>query len=266
MQYDNPNNEEMCQLLNATKLPYILMYKGSKGKVDEFQCGPGNFQVLIDAVNQYADSEEDLLTYSPVVAGVNLTVADTIVADTEKDAKVQKEENIQPADFNMELVESLRQQLGAANNEKEDLFDIMKADLDWHKEQIQKLNEEIKKQHDQYEGLLRARDMEINNITNASTEQQQRLDNEASSLRSQLDELSDTILDDEDRIQSLEEELTRQLQKSDAAALKAKQTIELEKQLAIYERERNSLRKLCVLAVKRVWRGAGSFLSRFRRK
>lgn len=41
MQYDNPNNEEMCQLLNATKLPYILMYKGSKGKVDEFQCGPG---------------------------------------------------------------------------------------------------------------------------------------------------------------------------------------------------------------------------------
>lgn len=41
MQYDNPNNEEMCQLLNATKLPYILIYKGSKGKVDEFQCGPG---------------------------------------------------------------------------------------------------------------------------------------------------------------------------------------------------------------------------------
>ena len=26
MQYDNPANEEMCKLLNATQLPYILIY------------------------------------------------------------------------------------------------------------------------------------------------------------------------------------------------------------------------------------------------
>ena len=52
MQFDDPNNEEMCRLLNATKLPYISMYKkGSKGKVANFQCGPSKFQMLLGVVN-----------------------------------------------------------------------------------------------------------------------------------------------------------------------------------------------------------------------
>lgn len=55
MRFDDPNNEEMCKFLNATNFPYILMYKGSKGKLKEFQCGPSKFQMLIDAVNDYAD-------------------------------------------------------------------------------------------------------------------------------------------------------------------------------------------------------------------
>eukprot|EP00579_Thalassiosira_antarctica_P032941 CAMPEP_0202000412 /NCGR_PEP_ID=MMETSP0905-20130828/6765_1 /ASSEMBLY_ACC=CAM_ASM_000554 /TAXON_ID=420261 /ORGANISM="Thalassiosira antarctica, Strain CCMP982" /LENGTH=981 /DNA_ID=CAMNT_0048556881 /DNA_START=139 /DNA_END=3084 /DNA_ORIENTATION=- len=55
MQFDNPNNEEMCKVLNATKLPYIFLYKGSKGKMKEFQCSPTKFKMLTDAVNEYAD-------------------------------------------------------------------------------------------------------------------------------------------------------------------------------------------------------------------
>lgn len=55
MRYDDPNNEEMCRLLNATKLPYILIYKGSRGKVSDFQCGPATFQLLIDEIGKYAD-------------------------------------------------------------------------------------------------------------------------------------------------------------------------------------------------------------------
>lgn len=55
MRFDDPNNEEMCRLLNATKLPYILMYRGSRGKVADFQCGPAKFQLLIDAVNEHVD-------------------------------------------------------------------------------------------------------------------------------------------------------------------------------------------------------------------
>ena len=63
MQYDNPNNKEICQLLDATSFPYILMYKGSRGKVKGFQCGPADYQMLVDAVNELADpnfGEEDL--------------------------------------------------------------------------------------------------------------------------------------------------------------------------------------------------------------
>ncbi len=57
MRFDDPNNEEMCRLLNATKLPYIIMYRGSRGKVADFQCGPANFQLLIDAVNEHVDAD-----------------------------------------------------------------------------------------------------------------------------------------------------------------------------------------------------------------
>lgn len=57
MRFDDPNNEEMCRLLNATKLPYIIMYRGSRGKVADFQCGPAKFQLLIDAVNEHVDTD-----------------------------------------------------------------------------------------------------------------------------------------------------------------------------------------------------------------
>ena len=91
MQYDNPNNKEMCQLLNATKLPYILMYKGSKGKVDEFQCSPSEFQHLIDAVNELADPavamEGDTWKESEMSDIVDeLEVADTLNATIETTA------------------------------------------------------------------------------------------------------------------------------------------------------------------------------------
>eukprot|EP00577_Skeletonema_sp_RCC1716_P003829 CAMPEP_0113377136 /NCGR_PEP_ID=MMETSP0013_2-20120614/3004_1 /TAXON_ID=2843 ORGANISM="Skeletonema costatum, Strain 1716" /NCGR_SAMPLE_ID=MMETSP0013_2 /ASSEMBLY_ACC=CAM_ASM_000158 /LENGTH=1610 /DNA_ID=CAMNT_0000259269 /DNA_START=224 /DNA_END=5056 /DNA_ORIENTATION=- /assembly_acc=CAM_ASM_000158 len=62
MKFDDPNNEEMCKLLNATKLPYILIYKGSQGKVADFQCGPAKFQMLIDAVNEFADPMEEMMS------------------------------------------------------------------------------------------------------------------------------------------------------------------------------------------------------------
>ena len=35
------------------------MYKGTKGKVTEFQCLPTNFQNVIDAVNEFADPVAD---------------------------------------------------------------------------------------------------------------------------------------------------------------------------------------------------------------
>ena len=60
MQYDNPANRELCQdLLNVTTFPYILLYKGRKGKVDEFHCSPAKFQRLVDAVKEHLEIEEE---------------------------------------------------------------------------------------------------------------------------------------------------------------------------------------------------------------
>ena len=52
MQYDTEENREMCNVLNATSFPYIIMYKGSKGKIREFQCTPAKVNMLVDAIKE----------------------------------------------------------------------------------------------------------------------------------------------------------------------------------------------------------------------
>lgn len=52
MQYDKEENREMCNVLNATSFPYIIMYKGSKGKIREFQCTPAKVNLLVDAIKE----------------------------------------------------------------------------------------------------------------------------------------------------------------------------------------------------------------------
>lgn len=57
MKYDDRNEEILSAMLNSQTipLPYILIYKGSKGKVRGFQCNPNKIQMLADAVNELAD-------------------------------------------------------------------------------------------------------------------------------------------------------------------------------------------------------------------
>ena len=52
MQYDTEENREMCNVLKATSFPYIIMYKGSKGKIREFQCTPAKVNMLVDAIKE----------------------------------------------------------------------------------------------------------------------------------------------------------------------------------------------------------------------
>ena len=49
----------MCKLLDATKVPYILMYKREGGKVAEFACTPSKIQLLIDALHEHALPPEE---------------------------------------------------------------------------------------------------------------------------------------------------------------------------------------------------------------
>ena len=56
MQYDNPNNEEISQLMmDEVSFPYILMFKGSEGKIRGFQCSPAKYQMLVNAIEELAD-------------------------------------------------------------------------------------------------------------------------------------------------------------------------------------------------------------------
>ncbi|KAL7555307.1 hypothetical protein ACHAWF_019018, partial [Thalassiosira exigua] len=91
MRFDDPNNEEMCRLLNATKLPYILMYKGSRGKVADFQCGPAKFQSLVDAVDEFVnlDGSAQLGKSSPVEGAGE---QEWRVAGARQQRRVQQEE------------------------------------------------------------------------------------------------------------------------------------------------------------------------------
>ena len=51
----------MCNVLKATSFPYIIMYKGSKGKIREFQCTPAKVNLLVDAIKEeLADDDSEI--------------------------------------------------------------------------------------------------------------------------------------------------------------------------------------------------------------
>ncbi len=55
-------NEEICKLLKATKVPYILIYKRNEGLVTSFPCSPSKIQLLIDALHEHASPLNDDLS------------------------------------------------------------------------------------------------------------------------------------------------------------------------------------------------------------
>ena len=44
----------MCQLLDATKLPHILIYRREGGQVAKFKCLPSKIHRLTDALHEHA--------------------------------------------------------------------------------------------------------------------------------------------------------------------------------------------------------------------
>ena len=52
-------NKRMCKSFGIKRLPYIHIYKGKAGKLEDFVCGPSKFNSLIDKVNEYVDVSDD---------------------------------------------------------------------------------------------------------------------------------------------------------------------------------------------------------------
>ena len=60
LQYDNPQNTDLCDsVLDTSSFPYILIYKGGKGKVRGFHCTPAKFQLLQNTVEELLAEEEE---------------------------------------------------------------------------------------------------------------------------------------------------------------------------------------------------------------
>jgi len=293
MRYDDPNNEEMCKLLDATKLPHILMYKGSKGKVADFQCGPAKFKLLVDAVNEHADpivsvsseevavvadDAEDVLELSPPPEeeeGNNATM--TAIQSSTTSAKHGEEDTI----------DGLKQQLADMEEAKLEMFEIMKAQIEHDKAYIAKLENGVETQR----SMLESKDGEMANMTTVlnqqqsaleskneeikslrermsrSTEETRRAEDELSIYKSQVAQLTDRISNVGKTIASLERTSSINERSAQEKERQLEEVFdEWKEEKAMYEGERNSLRKLGVLAVKRVGRGVRNFVSRGRRR
>lgn len=244
MQYDNPANTEMCELLNATKLPYMMLYKGTKGKLDEFQCNPANFQRLVDAVNGYlvdddpppstnvveddvtlmaADrrSEEDVVTIE--VSGAT-TLNATIISEDSTSPQLQgatslnatillKDSNSQQLQveppslgIGVETINDLKLQLENEVIEKLESFEVMKAQIQYDTECIETLKTSVENLH----SSLSNKDDEVSNLQSvlkSKEKERQTLSTQLSQLRSKLLVENDDLSSLQSALKSKEEEV-----------------------------------------------------------
>lgn len=54
-------NKKLCKTLGIKKLPYIHMYKGSKGRVCDFLCNSKTFNVLIDKMHENLEEDHQIV-------------------------------------------------------------------------------------------------------------------------------------------------------------------------------------------------------------
>lgn len=109
-QMEYSKNEELCKMLEATKVPCILIYKREEGLVSGFTCPPRQVQRLIDALHQYATpiNEEDddlpLMMFSDEVTFETLLdsgskMMDTMMPEIQQDAGYDAASNLSFEEF-----------------------------------------------------------------------------------------------------------------------------------------------------------------------
>jgi thiol-disulfide isomerase/thioredoxin len=279
MQYDTPANEEMCKLLNATKLPYVLIYKGSRGKVADFQCTPATFQMLIDTVNGLLLSDgttnENVVTHGVVGNNSTTTTAMSNVTASSSSFDSQPQLNADDSSSSNE-VNNLKEQLLIMENERNEMFELMKAQIEVDKEEIEKMINVVKIQKTMIEerdetiqklsGVIESKDGELAALTknlNQNIQETKQMEAELAHNKTQVDELTNRTTEAEKTIASLEfKAAIREKEAKD----KERQTKALwaswEKQKLMYEEERNSMRKLAALSVKNIKTKVRSLVSR----
>ena len=256
MQYDNPDNEEMCKLLNATRLPYILIYKGSKGKVKDFQCNPSNFQMLIDTVNELANP-----------ATLHDSSEENKPTTFERQSEMIKEPPVigmdEPASVD-DTIDSLKQRLASVQKEKVEMFEVMKAQIEHDKEWIKKLENGVETQRLILEGkdeeisklqsTIKLKEEEMHSLTNKLTQQLDKIQKgqeEVNAYQTKMSQMTNRMCEIESNITSIELQSSTNAQAAQEIEEQLLQQIkDLEEQKRLYEHERNSLRQLFLLSIK----------------
>ena len=279
MQYDTPANEEMCKLLNATKLPYILIYKGNRGKVADFQCTPAKFQVLVDTVNDLLLSDSEGNNGVVVTNDGNSTVAVgnvTMVSSSSVNSQLQQMSKDEDDSSSSNEVNALKEQLVLMEKEKIEMFELMKAQIEADKEEIAKMINVVKIQKTMIEerdeqiqklsGVIESKDGELVVLTknlNQKLKESKMMEQELALSKSQVAEMTNRTAEAEKTISSLE--MKAAIRKREAKE-KERQTKALwaswEKQKLMYEEERNSVRKMAALSVKSIKTKVRLFVSR----
>lgn len=85
-------NEEICKLLNATRVPFILVYQRKAGKLAGFKCPPSKIQMLIDILHKNVEK------VAPVAPLTLTTVATVLHKNVDKVAPVAPLTTVATAD------------------------------------------------------------------------------------------------------------------------------------------------------------------------
>jgi thioredoxin-like negative regulator of GroEL len=229
-------NEELCRLLNATRLPYIIMYKGSQGKVDDFQCGPANFAQVIQKVNEYADAPE--VSYLETVATTQEPARDL----TKELAGPQKPHTAEAKELWEKdvVIAKLNNELGVLKIETENALENSREHLRQKETRLKNMEtrlKQIKADHNK-EMMIARKDL---------------LAEKASKIKALEIRLEGTVAELRMQIEAIEIE-RGDLQLELNASIRANdgKVEELESRIAVYEKERKSLRRLSALALQRI--------------
>eukprot|EP00986_Skeletonema_menzelii_P014124 scaffold8941_cov145-Skeletonema_menzelii.AAC.9 len=238
MKFDDPNNEEMCKLLNATKLPYILIYKGSQGKVADFQCGPAKFQMLIDAVNEFADPIEEMVGSAEEmewrVAQEQKQQQQQQQQQRKGSSPLPQQEQPRPAYGDIQYQSSM----GSRSSSTSSDATVLKRKDD----EINRLLSEMSNLRQKFDRTIAAmkdeRDKETGYLKQQIDEQRKQYEKERMALSSQIDNLTREMMDREKEYRTGEDSSSYQLRQEMAKKEREYQETLTELNLQITEMER----------------------------